>query len=486
MTNPILSRQSAFALLLTGSLILVGCGGGSSATATPGSGSGSGSGTGTTPTATLVQVNLGDAPADWVMAFGMTVNSITLTSVSGSTVNVVPASTPMEMAQLMGTMQTVSTLAVPQGSYTQAVVTFSAVNLGYMNPITKAYATATMPGPFTATVPFSPAFTVGASPMALDFDLNLGASLAADSTGAVSLTPVITAAPMPVSATGPTPWNGSLRMMGSVSGVTGSQFTLGSMMGLQTTTFTTSGTTTFAGTGLTGMGGMAAGLMVAVDATLQADGSFLAQRVESLGMIGSAGMMGGGLVTGLTGNPPTQLTLSASAGQGGGMMPASMGGTLTVSIPTGTPYSLDADGVDLTGLPFTPDFSGASLAKGQRIAVLSASGMMSGGGMGGGMMGSGSLGTVTASQVRLEPQALHGAVSGYAASGSQATFTLTLATDSAFAALTGASTIQVYQQAGTRMMGVQAPANGQDLAVRGLLFNDAGTYRLVAAWITLP
>lgn len=488
MTYPFLSRQSAFALLMAGGLALVGCGGGTGASAAPGSssGNGSGSGTGTAPAATPVQVNLGDAPADWVMAFGMTVNSITLTSTTGTTVNVVPASTPMEMAQLMGTMQTVSTLAVPQGTYTQAVVSFSAVNLGYMNPVTKAYATATMPGPFTATVPFSPAATVGASPMTLDFDLNLGASLSADSTGAVSLSPVMTAALMPVSTTGPTPWNGSLRMMGSVSGVTGTQFTLGSMMGLPTATFSISGSTTFAGSGLTGMGGMAAGLMVAVDATLQADGSLLAQRVESLGMIGSAGMMGGGLVTGLTGNPPTQLTLSASAGQGGGMMPTSMGGTLTVSIPSGTPYAMDTDGVDLSGLPFAPDFSGASLAKGQRVAVLSAGGMMTGGGMGGGMMGSGSLGTVTASQVRLEPQALHGTVSGYAASGSQATFTLTLAADSAFAILTSATTIQVYQQAGTRMMGLQTPANGQDLAVRGLLFNDAGTYRLVAAWVTTP
>ncbi len=481
-----LGKAIAGGLLLLGGLGILGCGGSSSASgAASGTGTGPGSGTGTTPTATPVQVNLGDAPADWIMAFGMTVNNVTLTPASGTPVSLVATATPMEMMQTMATMQPLAALSIPQGTYTQATVTFASVSMGYLDPVTKAYVQKAMPGPFTAVVPFSPALTVGANPMALNFDMNMGASVTVDGSGNVTLSPVMTAAMASLATSGQTPWTGGMQqMMGSVSTISGSQFSLGAMMGMQKASFTTDATTLFTGSGLAGMAGLTSGMMVSVDATVQPDGSYLAKRVESLG-IGSTGMMGGGLVTTVTGNPPTQLTLAASAGQGGGMMPTSIGGTVTVSIPSGTPYTYDADGLDLTGLPFTPVFDPARLAKGQRVAVLSTSGMMSGGGgMGGGMMGS--LGTITASALRLEPQALHGTVSGYTVSGTQASFTLTLPADAAFTTLTGTSTVVVYQQAATRMMGLASVANGADVAARGLLFNDAGTYKLVAGWITLP
>jgi len=426
-----------------------------------------------------MQVGLGDAPADWIMTFGMTVNAISLTSSTGSTVNVLPTASPMEMMQLMATVQPISSVAVPQGTYTQATVTFSAVSMGYLDPVSHTYTQKTMPGPYTATVPFSPAMTVGASPMALNFDMNMGSSVSIDGSGNVTLTPTLTASMASASGTGMNPWQGTMQQrFGAVSSISGAQFTMGSMMGMQTTTFTTNSSTQFAGTGFTGMGSMSAGMMVGVDAALQADGTYLAQRVESMGS-GTTGMMGGGLVTAITGNPPTQLTIVANAGQGGGMMASSIGGTLTVAIPTSTPYSTDADGMDLTALPFTPAFGPSSLAKGQRVQVVSGGGMM-----GGGMMGG--TGSLTASQLRLEQQGFHGTASGYTASGSQATFTLTLPSDSAFATLTGTTTLQVYQQAGTQLHGLTTLANGNGVVVRGLLFDDAGTYRLVASWIALP
>jgi hypothetical protein len=88
--------------------------------------------------------------------------------------------------------------------------------------------------------------------------------------------------------------------------------------------------------------------------------------------------------------------------------------------------------------------------------------------------------------VHLEQQGLQGTVSSYTANGAKATFTLTLAADSAFTTLTGLTSVQVYQQAGTQLHDLTAIANGNDVVVRGLLFNDAGTYRLVASWIVAP
>lgn len=427
-----------------------------------------------------MQVSLGDAPADWIMTFGTTVSSISLMTAGGTSVNVVPTAASMEMMQLMATMQPVSSFRVPQGSYTQATVTLSAVSMGYMDPVSHAYVQKTMAGPFTATVPFSPAMTVGSSPVALNFDMNMASSVSLDGAGNIAFAPVMTAWMVAAPGTGANPWQGTMQhQVGSVSSFTGTQFTMGSMMGIQTSTFSTNASTVFPSSGLTGMGMMANGMMVAVDASLQADGSYLAQRVEYMGT-GSAGMMGGGLVMTVTGNPPTQLTMVANGGMGGGMMASSIAGTMTISLPASVPYGFDADGMDLTNLPFTPAFGPSSLAKGQRVEVVSGSGMMTGGGM----MGGGSLGTLTASQLRLEPQALHGVVSAYTATGSQASFTLTLPSESAFTAITGATTIQVYQQAGTQLYGLSAITNGLDVQVRGLLFYDAGTYKLVSNWMT--
>ena len=483
------NRISAAALLLTGGMAFIGCGGGVHSSAAMGTGTGTGTGTGggnpTPAGSTAMQVAIGDAPSDWIMAFGMTVNSITLTNSTGGTVSVMPTATPTEMMQLMATLQPISATNVPQGTYTQAQVSVSNITMGYMNPTTHAYTQATMAGPFTATVPFSPSMTVGTTPVALNFDMNMASSVALDASGHVTFAPTMTAGMASVSGATSNPWQGGMQQqVGTVSSVSGTSFTMGSMMGLQKATFTTDGTTQFSGSGLSGMGAMTSGMMVAVDASLQADGTYLAHRVEYM-QTGSTGMVGQGLVSALTGNPPTQLTLVANGGMGGGMMASSIGGTLTVSLPASVPYSVDTDGVDLTNLPFTPPFDASSVTKGQRVDVVSGSGMMSGsGGMGGGMTGT--LGTLTATQVRLEQQALHGTVSNYTANGSQATFTLTLPADSAFATLTGTTTILVYQQAGTQVSGTAtALANGQDVQARGLLFNDGGLYKLVTSWIVI-
>jgi hypothetical protein len=108
--------------------------------------------------------------------------------------------------------------------------------------------------------------------------------------------------------------------------------------------------------------------------------------------------------------------------------------------------------------------------------------MMSGGGMGG-MMGGG---TISASEVDLEQQGLSGTVSGYTGAAAPTTFTLTLPSDSAFTTLTGSTTVTVFQQAGTELWGLTALTKGSTVHVRGLLFFDAGAYKLVAGRIMAP
>lgn len=447
-------------------LLQTGCGGGSTQTIT------------TPPpqvsTANL-QVNIGDSPSDQVIAFAMTVNSMSLTNGSGGTVTVVSSPMAIEMMQLMGAMQPLAMIAIPQGTYTGATMTIGSATVTYMNPITMQPIQTKLPGT-TVTMNFSPGVTMsGSAPVIMNFDMNMAASVSIDGSGNVTMTPTLTMSPGAFAAGMLNPVNGGMQhLFGSVSSTSGSSFTMTMLQGSQNLTFMTNGNTQFVNMG--GMGMMSNGNLVMVDAVMQADGSMLAQEVES---VMPGGLMAQGLVTSVTGSPATQFTFIAQNGAGSGMMASYLGSGIAVNVSGNTPYNIDKDGMDMSNLPFTPKFDQTTIFKGQRVYASSGQ-LTMGGGMG--MMA----GTINASEIDLEPQGLSGTVSGYTANGSQASFTLTLPTDSAFATLTGSTTVTIFQQAGTTLAGLNAVSNGATVHVRGLLFLDAGTYKMVAGRIMAP
>ncbi len=456
---------ACLALLLAS--LLTACGGG-----------GSSSGTGPTPTPaakTPVQVNMGDSPADWMLAFSMNITSMSLTGSNGSA-TVVSSSTPMEMMHLMGTMQPLAMVSAPQGTYTGASITIGSATVMYMDPTTKAAVQATIPGPITANVTFSSPITVGSTPMAMGFDLDLASSVTAGSGGSLSMNPVFNVSSgMQGSGNALDPANGGIQqMMGTVSSVSGSSFVMTSMQAAQNFTFATNSSTVFDGTSMSSMSG---GMLAIVDATMQADGSMLATKVQS--MMGSGGAMGGGIITAATGQPPTSLTMVMQNGAGTGMMSSDFAAGVTIDLNGSTTYQIDEDNMDMSGLPFTPVFDASHVYVGQSVMPVSSGGMMSGGG---GMMGGGSMaGTMTASNLELEPQGLSGTVATTITSGAATSFALTLPSDSAFTTLTGATTVTVYQQTGTTISSGSSIASGSTMQVFGLLFFDGGQWKMVAS-----
>lgn len=60
-------------------------------------------------------------------------------------------------------------------------------------------------------------------------------------------------------------------------------------------------------------------------------------------------------------------------------------------------------------------------------------------------------------------------------------FTMTLPSDSAFRAVTGTSNVTVYQQSGTTIPGGNSIAGGTTIHALGLLFLDAGKWKMVAS-----
>ena len=459
------AMAASAALALAG--LLTACGSGSSATTNPNP----------TPTAkTAVQVNMGDAPADWMLAFSMNISSMSLTGSNG-TVSAVSATTPMEMLHLMGTMQPLAMISAPQGSYTGASITIGSATVMYMDPTTKAPMQKTISGPITATVNFSSPITVGSTPMAMGFDLDLASSVTADASGNLSMNPVFhVTTGMQGSGSPLDPTDGGIQqMMGTVSGVSGSSFTMTSMQAAQTFTFATNSSTTFEN--ISSMSMMTNGMLVAVDASLQSDGSLMATKVQS--MMNSGGVMGGGIITAVTGQPPTSLTMVMQNGAGTGMMSSDFAAGATIDLSGSTTYEIDEDNVDMSGLPFTPVFDASHIYVGQSVMPISSTGMMSGGS---GMMGGSSMGgTITASEVALEPQGLTGTAATAITSGSTTSFTLTLPSDSAFTTLTGATSVTVIQQSQTTVAGTSPIASGSSMHAFGLLFFDAGQWKMVAA-----
>ena len=426
---------------------------------------------------TSVQVNIGDAPSDWMLAFSMNISSMSLTGSNGSAA-VVSTSVPVEMMHLMGMMQPLNMVNAPQGTYTAASITIGSATVMYMDPTTKAAVQKTISGPISATVSFGTPVTVGSTPMAMGFDLDLSKSVTMDSGGNMAMNPVFhVTSGMQGSGNPMDPSNGGIQeMMGAVSSVSGSSFGMMSMQAAQSLTFATNSSTVFEGTSMSGMNN---GMLLIVDATLQSDGSLMATKVQS--MMNSAGVMGGGVITAVTGQPPTSLTMVMQNGAGSGMMSSAFAAGVTIDMNGSTTYEIDQDNMDMSSLPFTPAFDSSNIHAGQSVMPISSSAMMAGG-MGGGMMGGGNMaGTITATGVELEPQGISGTVATAITSGGQTSFTMALPTGCAFYTLTGATSVTIYQQPKTVISTGSSIASGSTVHAFGLMFFDNGQWKMVAS-----
>ena len=197
---------------------------------------------------------------------------------------------------------------------------------------------------------------------------------------------------------------GMMHIVGSVSTTSGRTFTMGTLQG-GSMSFTSATGTTFMGMNgqtLTGMGSMTNSQILTVNATLQTNGTWMANSVTA--MMGSGGAMPIGIITATTGNPVTGITMFANNGTGSGMMPSYLAGGLTVTMGSGMAYAIDNAGLSLTGMPSTLLFDAAHLAKGQNTAMAGNGGMSAGSGMG--MMGTSgfmNMGGMTANDIELEP-----------------------------------------------------------------------------------
>lgn len=456
--NPVARLTSIFMLAALIALA-AGCGGGgsgvaSSATPTPTPGTG----------ATSTQVRFGDAPADSVIAFEVSVSSLTLTPAGGgAAVSVaVPASNRIELTHASGKFEPFIAGNLPQG-------TFSAANLTLVNSeLTFLTGTGTavhINGPASAsiTVPLSPNLTIGSSPLVLDIDVNVAASI----TTAAGVVNGITFGPTSFNITAKAPGasasqqddDGEIEdVQGTVTAVNGSSFTFQVGQTGSSMTFTTDATTQFKD-GVTTVASLL-NQVVTVEGFTKSDGSLFAKEIE--GLESNTGAEAEGLITAISG---TTLTVTAQDGIGNGFDDTKIGASFSVNIAglNASKFRVKAGNGFGGGLPSaTFPFDATTIHQGQRIEVDTNAAVPP------------ANGAITPDKINLQQQGVSGVVANAAAS----TFDVNLATDSALRTISGQTVVHVTKTASTDSR--VTVANGGNVQVRGLLFWNGTSWQMIA------
>jgi hypothetical protein len=437
--------------------LAAGCGGGGGAVA---------NNPGPTPTpagTTSTQVRFGDAPADSVIAFEVSVSSLSLTPAAGGApiAVTVPANNRIELTHASGKFEPFVAGNLPQG-------TFSAANLTLVNSeLTFLSGTGTpvhINGPASAsiTVPLSPNLTIS-GPLVLNIDVNVGASIttAGGVVNGIAFTPTsfTITAKAPGAAANQQDDDGEIEdVQGTVTAVSGSSFTLKVGQAGSSLTFATDGTTQFKD-GVTTVASLL-NQVVTVEGFTQADGSLFAKEVE--GLESNTGAEVEGLITAISG---TTLTVNAHDGIGSGMDDTKVGASFSVNIAglSASKFRVKAGNGFGGGLPSaTFPFDATTIHQGQRIEVDTNAAVPP------------ASGAITPDKINLQQQGVSGTVANKAAS----TFDINLATDSALRIISGQTVVHVTTNSSTDTR--VSVANGGSVQVRGLLFWNGTSWQMIA------
>jgi hypothetical protein len=448
------------ALLALIALTFTACGGGSSSSSNNNSGNAQ----------AQVFVTGEDAPLPSVISFYVTINSITLNN-SSSTQTVLSTPTTVDFGQLMGLRSMLGFNKVAPGTYTSATFKFSSPVIYFVALTTPPVGTCPSTQPpmvcslngtltnstVTVAFPTGSPLTVGSNGLAgLHMDFDLSQSLAVDGNGVVtgSVNPTIEL--MAVSAS--SELGQITEFTGSVLSISSSTFTMQGPYGFQEvidvnsqTQFNNSYT----------LGSLPTNAIVAVEGTVQADGSILAADVEVITT--DAAFISGRI---LAVNPVgPQVTMFV-----GEELP-----NLSPTIPVDAVYTVNLSGVTQYDICFMDNwltgqfFNAGTLVVGQRIFV-------------GGTYQSG---TFTPDMVSLRRQGVLGSLvenSVSITSGNQGSFQMqndllmSYAAGGAFTVYTGNVTIFENVQG---LTGLQS-AGAANLVTRGLVFDNGGKPVVVA------
>jgi Domain of unknown function (DUF5666) len=451
--------------------ILAGCGSGMSPNPTP------------TPNAagtTSVAVLLSSTANGQLSAFPITLNGISLSTSAGKAVNLLETPQIAEFSHLNSTSGPLLTVTVPQDVYTSATVMYSNPSFTYITVnATGGLVFNTDANSFglqTATVNLPHSITVSGTAMSIFLDLQVEKSVSCICKGlpdTYSITPTFNLTPASLSSPPTNIRNGKISgMNGRVVSVntSGNTLSLAANNGWSYPILANGPTLSVAANGITVFQGLSSlstlmpGMFVDLDAAIQSDGSLQATRIEVQDAAARNVMIG----------PVAQVDQANSLIVDFGRQ--QQGDDLSVNPVNFEYYSFAGATVFKTSgrfsapqsLPFTPVFNSANMVAGQNVSVAFTV-----------MTNIGSTRTA-ANTITLMPQTINGTVSGISNIGGFTIYRVTLPAYDLIPTLNGATSVFAYVDGSTQMFASSPISVGSIVRFNGLLFNDAGTLRLVA------
>jgi hypothetical protein len=472
------SRVSCFLLAFTfalASVFVAGCGGGSGSTLTGN---------------TAVTVLASSTANDQLSQYRLTVQSLTLTSQSGTTVTLLDTPQTAEYIHLNGGVEPLTTVSIPEGVYTAATATVTpggptcvgmeANNGGLLTngaigfgPTAASGVTVKLPSPITVT---------GTS-MGLELNLQVAETVSsfdcvASQLGSATITPTFNLTALTIATQPTNQSNGkAIGLHGLLAAVEtgGSSF---SVTGADGPTWQVASSSSTVFQGVTGAAQLAAGMPVDMDVTIQAGGVLLATRVAVYDANPSTLTMENGPLLQIA---ASQSTLFAHVDD--------WAGPITYGLSITNPFSFNNAVFQISGqlanvqsLPFTASFNASNMVDGQNVFMTTHATAESRYPI-----------YVPVTTMTLIPQTINGKVISVSTSGNFTVYTVTLAAYDLFPDLAvqpGQTTVVsnpgnvvIYVDGNTQLLSSSSIAVGSVLRFNGLVFNDSGTLRMDCAQV---
>jgi Domain of unknown function (DUF5666) len=441
---------------------------------------------------TEVTVVVSSTANDALSAFNLDIQSLTLTSQSGTTVSVLAGDWPVEFMHLNGEIEPVVALPIPQGIYTAATAVIGGAQF---TCVTVQGPTSTVPGSLTTstyaygytpdnqvTVNLPSPITITGDAMGLTLNLQVSQSASFPSScyypgiATYSITPTFSLTPATLMPQPANPETGKVTgLNGQITAIdaAGSSFTLTLFEGTRDLSISTNSSTNYEG--ISSFSSIAVGAFVDMDGSILPNGSLMGTRIAVQDP--SAVQVQVGQLLQVSEYAPI-LVLWGQEQQGTGE-----------DVIGGQYFSL-ADAVfqtsgqltNLQNLPFSPSFTASNIVPGQNVYLTADT-----------LISSGGYPYTPATTVTLMPQTVDGTILGSSIIGGFTDYTVSLASYDLFPALAvqqgqaallnNPSQVEVYVDSNTQMLNTQGLAAGSTLRFYGLVFNDNGTLRMDCAQV---
>jgi len=450
----------------------------------------------TAPTgSTNVMVLMTSTANDQLVGFQVNIANIALADKAGNSALLynnpsalgVGGAGPGEWMHLNGFSEPlVTTVSVPQGTYTSATLTAGAcwfavlalaASASEWGPNIYAYEPCTLGGGMP-TVNLPSPIAISGPDMVLSLNLQVPQSYTLNtstSPATFTISPVFTLTPVAISSPPTNEQNGKLgpilSLINSVSS-TGNSFVAQTSNGVSISVICDDSTTY---QGIEGLSSLTSGVIVDMDLAIQPDLSLLATRVEAPAPAAPMALLGP-LMYGPSTDPYDWFT----SWQIGGLGCNNAGPMYCINVflyNPSTTYGVSGAYNNLPALPFAASLSLSGLFIGQNIYVFTPG-------------NPNSQGVDTATLVSLAPQTIDGTVGAIASNNGFTVYTVTLAPNDpiptaqqwvcpgCFNPLSNPTTVTVYVDANTRLLN-STPINvGSVVRFTGLIFDDNGTLRM--------